>query len=745
MEATASTRPLIQTKLQAPVPRELVERPSLLDALAREPRRLTLVSAPAGWGKSSLLAAWSRWPAERRRFVWLALEPDDDEPVRFWGYVVEALRRVDTDVGSGSLLLLNAPGTRVIDDVMPVLTNEVAELSEPVVLVLDDYHLIQNPEIHEQLGVFVDHLPAGLQLAVGTRTSPPLPLGRLRVQREVHEVGAAELRFDEDETEAFLNHLLGLGLGHGQLEQLRERTEGWAAGLYLAALSIRSAGVDGDFVERFAGDDRHIVDYLGSEVLAAQSGSSRDFLLRTSILDRFCAPLCNAVADTTQAASLLAEIESANLFLVPLDSTRTWYRYHHLFQELLRLELSLVSAPEVAELHRRAAAWFLSEQMVSEAILHTVAAGEVTEAGELIAANWAVTLLGSAGDHTVHRWLSELPERVVRSDLRLCFAAAFIALSLGRMDDVRTWLRAGEEAPLPGPFLEGLTSREGAIACVECAYLWESGDAGGSFAAAGAVLEAEPEGAPWRAIGVACLGLGHIARGEWDEGRHWTGEYARIGRESGHHLNHASGLASMSACLAELGNFRQAEQVAAESISIADRHGISEHWCMAHAHLSLGLVREANDDLDSAGAELDRAAELVRRGYGPTSTAWILAHLARVAAARGDNEGTTAALSEARAAVEGAADVGIFAGRVDDLERRLGVVAHVPVALGDPLTKRELEVLRLLPTRMSQREIGAELYVSLNTVKTHTRSIFRKLGASTREDAVARARQSGLI
>jgi LuxR family maltose regulon positive regulatory protein len=745
MEATASLKPLIQTKLQAPVSRELVERPRLLEELAREPRPLTLVSAPAGWGKSSLLAAWSRWPAEQRGFAWLALEPDDDEPVRFWSYVIEALRTVEPRVGSGSLQMLLAPGTDVVDDVLPVLINEIEELSRPIVLVLDDYHVIQAGVIHGQSAVFLEHLPSSLQIAVGTRTLPQLPLGRLRVRREVLETGADQLGFTESETEAFLNGLLGLGLEPERLEQLRQRTEGWAAGLYLAALSIQGAGDDQAFIDHFAGDDRHIVDYLGSEVLASQSGPAREFLLRTSILDRFCAPLCDAVAGTSDAAAMLAGIESANLFLVPLDSTRTWYRYHHLFQELLRLELSLSPPEEVSELHRRAGRWFLAGGMVSEAILHTVAAGQSTEACELVAAHWAPTLLGSAGDRTVQRWLTALPEGLARDDLRLCFAAAFIALSLGDMASVRTWLDAAESAPLPGPFLEGLTSREGAIACIRCSYLWESGDAAGSLAAAGAVLDAEPEGAPWRAIGVACLGLGHIACGEWEQGRRWSGEYGRIGRESGHHLNHASGLASVSACHAEESNFRLAEQVARESTAIADRNGITEHWCMAHAHLALGLVHEADGDLDAAESQLGRAAELVRRGYGPTSTAWILGHLARVASARGDAEGTAAALSEAREAVDGAVDIGIFANRIAELELSLGVTPGRPSAIGDPLTERELEILRLLPTRLTQREIGSELYVSLNTVKTHTKNIFRKLGATSREDAVERARGAGLL
>jgi DNA-binding CsgD family transcriptional regulator len=313
------------------------------------------------------------------------------------------------------------------------------------------------------------------------------------------------------------------------------------------------------------------------------------------------------------------------------------------------------------------------------------------------------------------------------------------------MDDVLRDLEAAENATPAGPFLEGLTSSAGAVACIRAAYLWESGDAAGSFVASRAVLDAEPEGSPWRAIGVACLGLGHLARGEWGEGIRWTRDYARIGRESGHHLNHASGLASASAGLAELGEWSSAAEVAAESIAIGDGYGITEHWCMAHAHLAAGLVHEHEGDREGAREELERAAELVRRGYGPTSTTWVLVHLARVLADAGDRDGAEEALSEARDLSEAAVDTGIFASRADATRERLGLRQRAPVQPGEPLSDRELDVLRLLTTRLSQREIGAELYVSLNTVKTHSKNIFRKLGASSREDAVARARELGLI
>ncbi|MGH3993310.1 MAG: helix-turn-helix transcriptional regulator, partial [Pseudonocardiaceae bacterium] len=403
-------------------------------------------------------------------------------------------------------------------------------------------------------------------------------LARLRVRGELCEVDAGALGFSEPEVAALVNEQHALALGPDDVALLRERTEGWAAGLYLAVLSLSGREDRGGFVAAFAGDDRHVVDYLGAEVLAGQPGEVRDFLLRTSVLERLTAPLCEAVTGKGDAARRLEEIGRSNLFLVTLDARGGWYRYHHLFGELLRHELALAEPALVPELHRRAAAWLLAAGLVSEAVHHTIAVGDLGAAGELIAEHWAPTLLGAAGDRTVDGWLAALGDPAIRADVRLCFARCFVGLSLGRMEEVERWLAVGERAPQPGPFLDGVGSAPGALACVRAAWLWEVGDAGGAMAAGVEARELE-EGSPWEAIGVAVIGLAHAAQGEWDEGRRWMTEYARIGRESGHHLNHASGLSTASACRAELGDWPAAEKAAATALEIAARHRIDEHWC----------------------------------------------------------------------------------------------------------------------------------------------------------------------
>ncbi len=738
--------PLVWTKLHAPVPRRLVPRDELVELLcAGPPRRLTLLRAPAGWGKSTLLAEWHGCERENRPFAWFALDSGDNDPVRFWTYAIAALRTLGPEVGSGSLAVLGAPVVSVVDEVMPLLIDELAALSEPAVLAVDDLHLVRDHRIHDQLAFLIEHLPPGLELAVASRTEPPLPLARLRARGELLEIDATRLRFTLEETSALLNDLHGLELAPDDVERLRERTEGWAAGLYLGALSLRGREDGHDFVEAFAGDDRHVVDYLSAEVLAGQPEEVRRFLLRTSVLERLSAPLCDAVVGGgVESAAMLELIERSNFFLVPLDVRREWYRYHHLFRELLAHELSR-SEPELAPgLHRAAAGWLLASGFVSDGIRHTLLAGDAGAAGELIAAHWAPTLLGTAGDRIVDRWLSALPDEVLAADFRLCFARCFVALSLGRMDDVRMWLRVAEGAAPAGPFLDGIGSKEGALACVRAALLWETGDAGGGLEAGHEVLRAEP--GPWRAIGVATIGLGHAARGEWAEGRERMSEYARIGLETGQHLNHVSGFSTSAACMAELGELDEAGTLADSALELGRRHGIDEHWCSAHAHLARALALEGAGRLEDAEAALDRSVELAGRGSGPVYTAWPMLHMARVQAARGDRAAAAETLEECERMLAGAADAGIFPGRLESLrsELRVAAPARGEPATGEPLSEREREVLRLLASELSQREIGRELYLSLNTVKTHSRRIFRKLGVSTRDEAVARGREIGL-
>ena len=434
---------LLATKLHVPaIGAQLVHRAALLDALsAGRRRKLTLLSAPAGWGKTTLLAQWALGAGEDQRFGWLSLDPSDNDPVWFWMYVVAALQKISPGVGIRAVELLM--GADPVQVVLPTLLNDLDTIASPMVLILDDYHLVVSRAVHEQLAFFISRLPANLHLVLATRSDPLLPLARLRASGELAEMRTDDLRFGASEADHLLNDVLGLDLAHADIELLHRRTEGWAAGLYLAALSLAGRADTAAFIKTFAGDNRHIVDYLMAEVLDGQPPELRSFLLRTSVLGRLSGALCDAVLQTSGSASVLEKIERENLFVVPLDTSRHWYRYHQLFGELLRTELRRSEPDLVADMHRRAATWFETEGLIDEAVRHLVAGGDIARSADLIAADW-VDEFNGGGVSTVSGLLDLLPEETVLQDPRLSVARAWIALSVGQLDDAAEWIEAVE-------------------------------------------------------------------------------------------------------------------------------------------------------------------------------------------------------------------------------------------------------------------------------------------------------------
>ena len=417
---------------------------------------MTLIRGPAGWGKSSLLSSWSRDQAETRPFAWLAVDDLDNDPVRFFTYLIEAALTLAPGIGVQSLIILRAPGADLTNDVIPRFISELeSALPGPSVLVVDDYHLISSPAVHEGMEFLIAHMPVSLELVLSTRVEPPLSLARIRGHGELLEVSMPELRFSVDEADALLNGVQGLNLSEEHVRLLVERTEGWPAGLYLAALSLRHRDDRQAFIEAFAGDDRHLVDYLTSEVLAGQADELREFLMATSVLAKFNASLCDAVTGKSNSADRLREIERSNVFLVPLDNKRQWYRYHHLFAELLRHELRVVQPELEPDLDRRAAAWMLEEGLQSEAITHLLRAGSYSDAVELIAESWH-PIAASGGHSTVRNWLDSLPQDVIENDARLCVARALIAISsASSMRSRPHWIRP-QKPRLPRSILRWL-------------------------------------------------------------------------------------------------------------------------------------------------------------------------------------------------------------------------------------------------------------------------------------------------
>jgi LuxR family maltose regulon positive regulatory protein len=421
--------PLVETKLFLPQPRgDLVARHRLTGLLDRGRRaRLTLVSAPAGFGKTTLLAKWLTAPESQRAVAWVSLEEADSQPARFWTYLVTAVQRAMPEVGGSALALLQTRQPP-LDSVVATLINELSTAPTELDVVLDDYHLIETPELQPSVAYLLEHLPPQVHLIISTRVDPALPLARLRARGDLVEIRAADLRFTLTEVAAYLNDAAALDLTAADIAALETRTEGWIAALQLAALSLRGRADTSAFIAAFAGDDRYIVDYLAEEVLSRQPQQIRDFLLQTSILDRLSGPLCEAVTGNTGSQDMLEHLDRANLFLVPLDGTRRWYRYHHLFAEVMGTHLLDGRLEEVAELHRRASRWYDEAGDPVPAVRHAVTAGDIDRAADLV--ELAVPALQrDRQEATIAAWLTAIPDEVVqkRPVLALGFIGALMS------------------------------------------------------------------------------------------------------------------------------------------------------------------------------------------------------------------------------------------------------------------------------------------------------------------------------
>ena len=443
--------PLIETKLFRPSPRPgRVPRPRLRERLDRgRGAKLTLVSAPAGFGKTTLLVDWLASVDESPegislRSAWLALDEGDNDPARFWRYVVAALRTALPGVGEDALALLQDAQSPPVEAALTSLVNEMASVDVDTVLLLDDYHVIDAPAIHEGMVFLLSHLPARLHLVLATRSDPPLPLPRLRARGDLVEVRAADLRFTTEEAGAYLNEVMGLALEPGDVHALEGRTEGWIAALQLAALSMTGREDVSGFIAGFTGDDRYVVDYLVEEVLQRLSAEVQDFLLRTAVLDRMTGSLCNALTGRLDGRSGLESLERDNLFVVPLDDRRHWFRYHHLFADVLRGRL-LDERPGLAqELHTMASTWLEEEGDISEAIRHSVLGEDFVRAGELV----ETVLPAFRRDRrevTLRGWLEALPRQVLLARPVLGNALAGARMSTGEFEGVEELLDATED------------------------------------------------------------------------------------------------------------------------------------------------------------------------------------------------------------------------------------------------------------------------------------------------------------
>ncbi|MBV9000783.1 MAG: AAA family ATPase [Solirubrobacterales bacterium] len=733
----------VRTKILVPAPRpRALRRPHVVSLVDRGlAAKMTLVCAPTGWGKTSVLAEWA---ASRRdaRFAWVSLDPSDNDPLQFWRYVTAAIATVEPHQVQSAMRRLHSPVVSIADEVLPLLVNALSGLVKPLVLVLDDFQVVALRSIHEQLAYLVDRLPLDAHVAIATHTDRDLRLGRLRAMGDLVEVRGEELRFSDEEAAELLNRVHGLDLGPAELARVQGRTEGWVAGLNLAALSLQRPGDRARILGRLPADERYLVDYLWDEVVLAQSRTVRHFLMRTAILERFSAPLCDAVAGRDDSEEMLRELEQANLFVVPVDERRSWFRYHHLFRDLLLTQLERHAANMIPDLHRRASTWYAEHGFTREALDHAIAAGDVNYAADELDQHWLD--LYSAGQATkLMEWIDRLPEEVILEHPGLALARAGIARATGRLDEVESWVQRAEAADPDAPAVGFASSVASGAALARALYRMAMGDVTGGLEWARRAVEIEHARGTTEPI-TALYFLGVVLF--FDEP-----EQAEP-LLSGYLATVPAGPADVrryfaQALLAEVRVLRDdvegGERLALAALELARSQQLEEHPPTQQVHVALGAALHARGDFEAAEEHFERGAALARRGGDRVENAHALVWLARARAEQGDFAGARTALGDAQSFTLGGS---AHQRAVAALERQLEAAPRFRTsAESETLSETELRVLRLFPADLSYREIAGHLYVSLNTVRTHAQRIRRKLGVSTRAEAVTRARELGLI
>ena len=667
---------LLMTKLLVPpVRRSLVPRPRLLaslDGLLAPGRTLGLVAAPAGYGKTTLVSAWL--VGRDVRVAWLSLDGHDNDPLRFLGYVIAACREAAPGLGESARNALTSPQAAPAS-VVPLLVNDLAALSSttdgPLVLVLDDYHEMTLRAIHEiVIDLLTQPLPA-VRLLLLTRADPPFPLPRLRARNQLVEIRSADLQFTADEAASFLNEAMGLSLSDAAVDALEHRTEGWVTGLQMAALSLQRHEDPEAFITRLSGTHRYILDYLVEEVLEAQTPELQSFLLHTSVLERLSGPLCAAVMGQSlreglEAQPVLEQLAQANLFVVPLDDYRTWYRYHRLFKDLLRARAHVMLGDAIPSLHLKASQWYEDQGFLEDAIHHAIAAQDVTRLTDLIERH-GLRLLMQGELRSLLGWISALPASQVEARARLCLLHAWVLLLTGRLE------AAVERADLAERLLETQRDAEFAgQAAAICAYAAaQQGDVKHAVEEADRALAAlSQDNAGIRAVVHFVLGGIGTLRGDLQAARHDLSEAAALGQQSGNVHVAVPALNSLAELELAQGQLRRAQATAQHAVALGSSESGQPLPIAGGAVSALADLAYEWNDLDRALAEAKQSVALSKQWGSAESEIYNTATLVRVLSARGDVVAARDAMTMAQE-------------RAEDLPANAQTAAALRLALGE--------------------------------------------------------------
>ena len=730
---------LVGAKLLRPLPRPgAICRSSLIERLAKDDSHpVVSVVAPAGYGKTTLLSQWAE--ADGQAFAWVSVDEADNDPRVLLTCIAEALDAVEP-VGQRVFDALSSRSSSVPGSVVPRLSNAFASFTSPVTLVLDDVHLLHNREGRAALSVLADHVLAGSRLVFAGRDHPPVRTARLRVAGQILEIGPGDLSLTSQEA-SWLVSAAGVRLSEDELAELHRRTEGWAAGLYLAALYLREGGSLPGMEAAFGGDDRFISEYVESEFLARISRRQRAFLTRTAVLERMSGPLCEAVLDLPGAGAVLAELASSNLLLVPLDRRGQWYRYHHLFRDMLRAELERTEPGLVPELRRRAAGWCQRHDLPEDALEYSMAAGDVEAAARLIDG-----LCGQAYRQarltTLQRWLEWLDDRGGMEGHPIAAVwASFTAAFSGRPAEAERWADAADrwlyqDASRPAdPVAAAMAIALRYTLCRDGVEQMraDADEAVHSWAAAGKNKPTVP----------TAQGIARILCGDLDGGDAFLEEAVRIGDRGAPDVL-VRALSQRALVAMDRHQWGQAEALASQARSVLQRAGIEKFCLLCAVQARLALHR---GEIAAARRELLSAHEL-----RPLLT-YAIPHLAiqfrieliRVHLALSDVAGARTLMREVDELLKRRPRMGILVGEAGALRARLSRERGPGGPRASTLTAAELRLLPLLATHMSFPEIAGERFVSRHTVKSQAMSIYRKLGVSSRHQAITRSRELGLL
>ena len=670
--------PILATKLYIPPPRSgIVSRPRLTTRLNEGlamGRKLTLISASAGFGKTTLV---SEWIAQcRRPIAWLSLDGNDNDPARFISYMITALQSIKAGIGESLLAALHSPQPLQIETILTTLLNEMSIIRKTFLLVLDDYHSVDSQLVDQSLAFLVEHQPPQMHLVIVTREDPNLPLARLRARSQCTEVRAADLRFTPAEAAEFLNRMMGLNLSEENIASLETRTEGWIAGLQLAAISMQGQPDPANFIQSFTGSHRFVLDYLAEEVLQRQPETIRNFLLQTSILDRFCAPLCNVVTERQDGKEMLDVLERSNLFLIPLDDQRQWYRYHHLFAEVLQAYLQEAQSDRISELHRRASVWFEQNNLSADAIRHALASKDFERAADLIERVWMVMDLNY--QHvTWLGWVKALPEDLVYAHPVISVGYAWALLGSGeleaseaRLRDAERWL---EPADLHAEDSSVKTSLESfdyhqdklrrnmivvdeaefrslpaSIAAARAYRALALGDIPGTkmYARQTLALVTE-ETSPHHTQGTALLGLAEYASGDLQVAEQELLKFQALMWQ----VNDLASAIGITFALANIklvqGRLREAVSAYRQSLQIAVNRGAPFFIGVSDLYRGLSELLCEQNELEAAAQHLSTAQQMGERGATTGWTQRLCVAQARLKESQGDLAGALVLLNEA--------------------------------------------------------------------------------------------------